>query len=68
MRHSRNPARSDVLPAARLASPQVFPKDTIFEQDPLVILNGILPLYLDGQILRNQQGELEDCEIEDAAA
>merc|ERR1719213_412344 len=32
-----------------------FPKDTIFEQDPIAILNGILPLYLDGQILRSLQ-------------
>jgi F-type H+-transporting ATPase subunit gamma len=32
-----------------------FPKDTIFEQDPVAILNGILPLYLDGQILRSLQ-------------
>merc|ERR1712129_307594 len=33
------------------AEAKVFPKDTIFEQDPVAILNGILPLYLDGQIL-----------------
>lgn len=37
------------------AEPKVFPKDTIFEQDPVQILNGILPLYLDGQILRSLQ-------------
>jgi len=37
------------------AQAQVFPKDTIFEQDPIQILNGILPLYLDGQILRSLQ-------------
>jgi F-type H+-transporting ATPase subunit gamma len=37
------------------AEAKVFPKDTIFEQDPLAILNGILPLYLDGQILRSLQ-------------
>lgn len=29
-----------------------FPKDMIFEQDPMQILNAILPLYLNGQILR----------------
>eukprot|EP00177_Eucheuma_denticulatum_P004617 GFKZ01008403.1.p1 GENE.GFKZ01008403.1~~GFKZ01008403.1.p1 ORF type:complete len:356 (-),score=64.62 GFKZ01008403.1:160-1104(-) len=29
-----------------------FPADMIFEQDPLQILNAILPLYLNGQILR----------------
>ena len=40
-----------------LDSPEAkeFPKDTIFEQDPVAILNGILPLYLDGQILRSLQ-------------
>ena len=37
------------------AEPKEFPKDTIFEQDPVAILNGILPLYLDGQILRSLQ-------------
>jgi len=37
------------------AEPKIFPKDTIFEQDPVQILNGILPLYLDGQILRSLQ-------------
>mmetsp|Transcript_2062 Transcript_2062/g.6240 ORF Transcript_2062/g.6240 Transcript_2062/m.6240 type:complete len:349 (+) Transcript_2062:64-1110(+) len=37
------------------AEAKVFPKDTIFEQDPVAILNGILPLYLDGQILRSLQ-------------
>ena len=37
------------------AEPKIFPKDTIFEQDPITILNGILPLYLDGQILRSLQ-------------
>jgi len=37
------------------AEAKEFPKDTIFEQDPVAILNGILPLYLDGQILRSLQ-------------
>lgn len=32
-----------------------FPKDMIFEQDPLQILNAILPLYINGQILRMLQ-------------
>lgn len=32
-----------------------FPADMIFEQDPLQILNAILPLYLNGQILRTLQ-------------
>lgn len=32
-----------------------FPSDMIFEQDPLQILNAILPLYLNGQILRTLQ-------------
>lgn len=34
------------------AEPQEFPNDMIFEQDPIQILNSILPLYLNGQILR----------------
>ena len=37
------------------AEPQEFPRDMIFEQDPLQILNAILPLYLNGQILRTLQ-------------
>jgi F-type H+-transporting ATPase subunit gamma len=35
--------------------PAEFPRDMIFEQDPLQILNAILPLYLNGQILRTLQ-------------
>jgi len=31
------------------------PADMLFEQDPLQILNAILPLYLNGQILRSLQ-------------
>lgn len=34
------------------AEPQDFPNDMIFEQDPVQIINSILPLYLNGQILR----------------
>lgn len=37
------------------AAPQEFPNDMIFEQDPLQIVNSILPLYLNGQILRTIQ-------------
>ena len=37
------------------AEPQEFPNDMIFEQDPLQIVNAILPLYLNGQILRTLQ-------------
>lgn len=37
------------------AEPQQFPPDMIFEQDPVQILNSILPLYLNGQILRTLQ-------------
>jgi len=33
-------------------APQEFPKDLVFEQDPVTILNTMLPLYLDSQILR----------------
>ena len=40
------------LPAAEKTS---FEQDLIFEQDPVQILNGLLPLYLDGQILRTLQ-------------
>jgi F-type H+-transporting ATPase subunit gamma len=42
----------DSKPAADAAD---FPKDMIFEQDPLQILNAILPLYINGQILRMLQ-------------
>ena len=35
--------------------PAEFPPDMIFEQDPVQILNAILPLYLNGQILRMLQ-------------
>merc|ERR1719261_2062809 len=31
-----------------IAEPQEFPNDMIFEQDPLQIVNSILPLYLNG--------------------
>jgi F-type H+-transporting ATPase subunit gamma len=37
------------------AEPQEFPNDMIFEQDPTQIVNSILPLYLNGQILRTMQ-------------
>lgn len=37
------------------AEPEAFPTDMIFEQDPLQILNAILPLYLNGQVLRTLQ-------------
>eukprot|EP00871_Galdieria_phlegrea_P000963 jgi/Galph1/1868/GphlegSOOS_G543.1 len=43
--------RSEIPPS----EPQNFPRDMIFEQDPLQILNAILPLYLNGQILRTLQ-------------
>lgn len=35
--------------------PQEFPADLVFEQDPVTILNTMLPLYLDSQILRCMQ-------------
>eukprot|EP00549_Striatella_unipunctata_P001862 CAMPEP_0118693198 /NCGR_PEP_ID=MMETSP0800-20121206/11764_1 /TAXON_ID=210618 ORGANISM="Striatella unipunctata, Strain CCMP2910" /NCGR_SAMPLE_ID=MMETSP0800 /ASSEMBLY_ACC=CAM_ASM_000638 /LENGTH=293 /DNA_ID=CAMNT_0006591385 /DNA_START=262 /DNA_END=1146 /DNA_ORIENTATION=- len=38
-----------------VAEPQEFPNDMIFEQDPGQIINAILPLYLNGQILRTLQ-------------
>lgn len=37
------------------AEPQEFPNDMIFEQDPTQIVNSILPLYLNGQVLRTLQ-------------
>jgi F-type H+-transporting ATPase subunit gamma len=37
------------------AEPQEFPNDMIFEQDPTQLVNSILPLYLNGQILRTLQ-------------
>lgn len=37
------------------SAPQEFPNDMIFEQDPIQIVNSILPLYLNGQILRTLQ-------------
>jgi F-type H+-transporting ATPase subunit gamma len=36
-------------------STQGFPQDMIFEQDPLQILNALLPLYLNNQLLRALQ-------------
>mmetsp|Transcript_24783 Transcript_24783/g.58800 ORF Transcript_24783/g.58800 Transcript_24783/m.58800 type:complete len:295 (+) Transcript_24783:499-1383(+) len=38
-----------------VAEPQEFPNDMIFEQDPVQIVNSILPLYLNGQVLRTLQ-------------
>lgn len=38
--------------------PQEFPNDMIFEQDPVQIIDAILPLYLNGQILRMLQESL----------
>merc|ERR1712174_89971 len=37
------------------AEPQEFPNDMIFDQDPIQLVNSILPLYLNGQILRTLQ-------------
>jgi F-type H+-transporting ATPase subunit gamma len=38
-----------------IAEPQEFPNDMIFEQDPIQIVNSILPLYVNGQVLRTLQ-------------
>jgi len=38
-----------------VVEPQDFPNDMIFEQDPLQIVNSILPLYVNGQVLRTLQ-------------
>jgi F-type H+-transporting ATPase subunit gamma len=35
--------------------PQLLPSDTIFEQDPVQILDALLPLYLNNQLLRALQ-------------
>jgi len=37
------------------ATAKEFSRDMIFEQDPLQILNAILPLYINGQVLRMMQ-------------
>lgn len=37
------------------ASPMVFESDMIFEQEPAQLLNAILPLYINGQLLRTVQ-------------
>merc|ERR1711937_925542 len=37
------------------AAPQEFAADMIFEQEPSQLLNAILPLYLNGQLLRSLQ-------------
>jgi F-type H+-transporting ATPase subunit gamma len=37
------------------ATPQAMPQDMIFEQDPLQILDALLPLYLNNQLLRALQ-------------
>ena len=38
-----------------VAEPKEFAPDMIFEQEPSQLLNAILPLYLNGQILRTLQ-------------
>merc|ERR1719164_398353 len=37
------------------AEPKAFAADMIFEQEPSQLLNAILPLYLNGQLLRTLQ-------------
>jgi F-type H+-transporting ATPase subunit gamma len=37
------------------AAPRSFPKDMLFEQDPVQILDALLPLYLNNQLLRALQ-------------
>lgn len=37
------------------AAPQEFAADMLFEQEPSQLLNAILPLYLNGQLLRTMQ-------------
>merc|ERR1711924_108945 len=38
-----------------VAEPKEFAPDMIFEQEPSQLLNAILPLYLNGQLLRTLQ-------------
>merc|ERR1719463_265595 len=38
-----------------VAEPKEFAPDMIFEQEPSQLLNAILPLYLNGQLLRTMQ-------------
>merc|ERR1719238_423482 len=38
-----------------VAAPAEFETDMIFEQEPSQLLNAILPLYLNGQLLRTLQ-------------
>ena len=41
--------------SSEAVEPAQFPKDMIFEQDPEQILSAILPLYFNGQLLRQMQ-------------
>lgn len=41
--------------SAPVAQPQAFPQDMIFEQNPVDILDALLPLYLNNQLLRALQ-------------
>merc|ERR1719258_1023303 len=41
--------------AVKKAAPAEFAADMIFEQEPSQLLNAILPLYLNGQLLRTLQ-------------
>ncbi|TVQ47556.1 MAG: F0F1 ATP synthase subunit gamma [Gloeocapsa sp. DLM2.Bin57] len=45
----------DVTRETYAAQVKVFPKDMIFEQDPVQILDALLPLYLNNQLLRALQ-------------
>ncbi|ELR98748.1 F0F1 ATP synthase subunit gamma [Gloeocapsa sp. PCC 73106] len=45
----------DVARETIAAQVKVFPKDMIFEQDPVQILDALLPLYLNNQLLRALQ-------------
>merc|ERR1711967_189756 len=44
--------KKEKIPAAE---PKEFAPDMIFEQEPSQLLNAILPLYLNGQLLRTLQ-------------
>jgi len=55
MMTSKNGDFSVETTSADKVEPAKFPKDMIFEQDPEQILSAILPLYFNGQILRQMQ-------------
>merc|ERR1719327_1037193 len=52
---TKNGALSMTKEKIEAAEPQEFAADMLFEQEPSQLLNAILPLYLNGQLLRTMQ-------------